>query len=237
MISTIPIFISVLFAIITIVALLLFRRIIKNSSNPEVQKKSGLVTIGILIWLSIQGILAYVNVYNTNLDHTPPKLFLFGFLPALLLIGYLFITKSGRLFIDSLPLKELTYFNIIRLPIEIGLFLVYTYGAIPKLMTFEGGNLDILSGISAPIIAYLVFSKQSLKPRALLIWNLICLALLTNIVARALLSAPFPFQKLAFEQPNIAILNFPFIWLPTFMVMAVLFGHLVSLRKLLLKRA
>lgn len=236
MIPNIPTIISVLFAVITLIALVLFIRIIKKSSDPKIQKKSGIVAAGLIVWLAIQGILAYSDFYNSNLDNSPPKLFLFGFLPALLLIAYLFNSKSGKPFIDSLPLKELTIFNIIRLPIEIGLFLVYTYGAIPKLMTFEGGNLDILSGISAPIIAYLAFNRLSLKPKALLIWNFICLALLTNIVARALLSAPFPFQKLAFDQPNIAILNFPFVWLPTFMVMAVLFGHLVSIRKLMLNR-
>jgi hypothetical protein len=236
MIPNVPIFIAVLFGIITLVALALFYKIIKNASDFKVQKKAAPITIGISVWLALQGILAYTDFYNTGLDQFPPKLFLLGFLPALLLIAYLFITKSGRAFIDSLPLKQLTNFNIIRLPIEIGLFLVYTYGAIPKLMTFEGGNLDILSGISAPIIAYLVFTKKSISTTGLLIWNFICLALLTNIVARALLSAPFTFQKFAFDQPNIAILNFPFIWLPTFMVMAVLFGHLASIRKLLAKR-
>jgi hypothetical protein len=88
-------------------------------------------------------------------------------------------------------------------------------------MTFEGGNLDILSGLSAPLIAYYAVKK----PKILLAWNFICLALLINIVARALLSAPFPFQQFAFDQPNIAILQFPVIWLPTFIVLTVLFGH------------
>jgi hypothetical protein len=236
MIPNIPIFISVLFAIITILALLLFNRILLNSSSPAVQRKALLVTAGLILWIAIQGVLAYTNVYNSNLTQIPPRLFLFGFLPAFIIIACFFITKSGRAVIDSLPLKELTQFNIIRLPIEIGLFLVYTYGAIPKLMTFEGGNLDILSGLSAPIVAYFIFTKQNFRPTVLLIWNFICLVLLGNIVIRALLSAPFPFQKFGFDQPNIAILNFPFIWLPTFMVMAVLFSHLVSIRKLLLKR-
>lgn len=49
----------------------------------------------------------------------------------------------------------------------------------------------------------------------------------------ALFSTPSPIQQFAFEQPNIAILNFPFSWLPTFIVPLVLFGHLASIRKLL----
>lgn len=103
-------------------------------------------------------------------------------------------------------------------------------------MTFEGRNFDILSGISAPIVAYLVFTKKTLSHNFLLIWNFICLGLLINIVTNALLSAPFPIQKLAFEQPNIAILHFPFSWLPTFVVPVVLLGHLVSIRQLMIKK-
>jgi hypothetical protein len=66
----------------------------------------------------------------------------------------------------------------------------------------------------------------------LIAWNLLCLGLLINIVTLAVLSAPFPFQQLAFDQPNIAVLFFPFIWLPAFVVPAVLFAHLVCLRQL-----
>ena len=104
-------------------------------------------------------------------------------------------------------------------------------------MTWEGGNLDILSGLSAPIVAYYVFRKHSFSHKFLLVWNIICLLLLANIVVRAVLSAPFPFQKLALDQPNIAILNFPVVWLPTFIVPVVLFGHLASLRKLTIRES
>ena len=84
-----------------------------------------------------------------------------------------------------------------------------------------------------PFIAYFGFTKNILSRKIILAWNFICLALLTNIVVNALLSAPFPFQQFAFDQPNIAILYFPFSWLPSFVVPVVLFGHLVSIRRLI----
>ena len=59
--------------------------------------------------------------------------------------------------------------------------------------------------------------------------------LLANIVINAILSSPFPLQQFAFDQPNIAILYFPFSWLPTFVVPVVLFCHLASIRQLLKK--
>jgi hypothetical protein len=56
---------------------------------------------------------------------------------------------------------------------------------------------------------------------------------LFNIVLTAILSAPLPIQQLAFEQPNIAVMYFPFVYLPGFIVPIVLFSHLVSLKKLM----
>jgi hypothetical protein len=67
----------------------------------------------------------------------------------------------------------------------------------------------------------------------LLAWNFACLLLLANIVLTAILSAPFDFQKFGFDQPNIALFYFPFIWLPCFIVPVALFAHLVSIRKLI----
>jgi hypothetical protein len=102
-------------------------------------------------------------------------------------------------------------------------------------MTFEGRNFDILSGITAPFIYYFGFIKNKLDKKIILAWNFLCLGLLINIVGIALLSAPFPFQKFAFSQPNIALAYFPFVWLPCCIVPLVLFSHLVTIRQLIMK--
>ena len=44
-----------------------------------------------------------------------------------------------------------------------------------------------------------------------------------------------PFQQFGFDQPNIAMLYSPFVWLPCFIVPTVLFSHLVCIRKYLKK--
>lgn len=102
-------------------------------------------------------------------------------------------------------------------------------------MTFEGSNFDMLSGLSAPVIYYFGYIKKNLNKRIILIWNVICLGLLINIVITAILSSPFPFQQFAFDQPNIAVLYFPFIWLPCCIVPLVLLSHLAAIRQLLKK--
>ena len=237
MIDNFPTYISLIFGLTTVATLLLFTWTIRNSNSETTRKKSTPIFIGLTIWLIIQTVLTLNNIYNTDTNSFPPKIFLTGILPTILTIILLFATLKGRQFIDSLHLKNLTYLNLVRIPVEIVLFWLFLHKAIPELMTFEGRNFDILAGLTAPFIAYFGFTKQNISRKAILIWNFVCLGLLINIVVNALFSAPSPIQKFAFEQPNIAILNFPFSWLPTFIVPIVLFGHLTSIRQLLKQKA
>lgn len=233
MLDNIPIYLSVLFGCTTIATLFLLVRTIKNATSYNISKKAKLVAILGFIWLTLQALLSLNNIYNTDTNSFPPKIVLMGIFPLFFLILILFITSKGRQFIDNLPLKNITYLNSVRIPVELVLYGLFLHKTIPQIMTFEGTNFDILAGISAPLIAFYAFKKRKLHLNFVLLWNIISLGLLLNIVITAILSAPSPIQKIAFDQPNIAILNFPFCWLPTFIVPIVLFGHLVSIRKLI----
>lgn len=237
MINNLPSFISLVFFLTTIATMLLFIRAIKSSSLVKTQNKAIPIFIGLTIWLIVQAILTIKNIYNTDTSIFPPRIVLFGVLPTILTIVFLFTTKKGRDFMDSLPLINLTYLHLVRIPVEIVLFWLFLYKTIPELMTFEGRNFDILAGMTAPFIAYFGLMKAKISSRTILIWNIVCLGLLINIVLNALFSAPSPLQKFAFDQPNIAILYFPFSWLPTFIVPIVLLGHLVCIRRLLKNKA
>ena len=230
MIENLPIYISVIFGLTTLATLLLFFGAVKNSAAGS---KANKILIGLTVWLILQGVLTLKGVYSSNTHSFPPKIFLLGVLPAILTIVFLFLTKPGKYFIDHLPLLQLTWLNIIRIPVEIVLYCLFLSKAVPELMTFAGQNFDIIAGITAPFIAYFGFTKQKLSTGLILAWHFIALALLANIVVTAVLSAPFSFQQFAFDQPNIAILYFPVSWLPTFIVPVILFGHLVSIRQLL----
>jgi hypothetical protein len=182
-----------------------------------------------LVWLIVQGAAGYSGFYTVT-DSTPPR-FAFLIIPPLLTIAGFFLTTKGRLFIDSLEVKWLTYLHVVRIPVEITLLLLFMNKQVPELMTFEGRNFDILSGLTAPIIAWFRYKRCTLSKTLFLAWNFICLALLINIVVNAVLSAPLPFQQFAFDQPNVALLHFPFGWLPCFIVPVVLFSHLVAIRR------
>ena len=233
MLENLPLYIPFIFGLTTVVTLLLFYQTVKKSNSRNVKQYSTKILIGLILWLAIQAVLTLQNIYSSNINFFPPKILLFGILPAILTIIGLFSNQKGRQFIDSLPLINITYLNIVRVPVELVLYWLFLNKAIPELMTFEGRNFDILAGISAPIIAYFFLTIGKIRRKLILVWNFICLGLLLNIVIDAFLSAPSPVQKFAFDQPNIAILHFPFSWLPTFIVPLVLLGHLISIRQIL----
>ena len=234
MIKSLPIFISIIFILNTCLTLWLFYHAISRATTPKMRNKAVPIIFALTGWLIVQAALALIHVYSDNSKAVPPKLLVLGILPALVVIALTFLTRAGRNFIDSLPLSNMTWIHVVRIPVEIGLLVLFIHKAVPQAMTFEGRNFDILSGLTAPFIAYFGFTKNKLKRPALLLWNFICLGLLFNIVITAILSAPLAVQRFAFDQPNIAILHFPFCWLPVFIVPVVLFSHLVTIRQLIL---
>ena len=191
------------------------------------------VIIGIISWLALQAFISLTGFY-TFFDIMPPRFALLLF-PPLLVIAILFIIKRGRSFIDSLDVKTLTLLHIVRIPVEFILYWLFLYKVVPGIMTFEGNNFDLLSGLTAPFVYYFGYRRKLLGKTILVSWNIACLLLLFNIVVTAILSAPTPFQYFAFDQPNIALLYFPFVWLPAFIVPVVLLSHLVALRQLIRK--
>lgn len=183
------------------------------------------------VWLVFQAILSLSGFYLVT-DSLPPRLFSVAVLPAFALIILLLVFERNN-FVARLSLKTLTLLHVIRIPVEIVLLWLFLSGKVPQLMTFEGRNFDILSGLTAPIVAWLAFRNGKTNRPLLIVWNFFALLLLINIVVNAFLSIPSPIQQFAFDQPNRAVLYFPFIWLPAAVVPIVLFSHLASLWQLL----
>ena len=187
--------------------------------------------VAILIWFAVQAALGYFGFYHET-SHMPPRLLLFGALPCMVCIAGCFFTRRGRRFVDSVDLRALTWLHTIRIPVEITLWCLVQHQLLNESMSIGGTNFDILSGLSAPVVAYLAFRTSKVNRPLLLVWNIASLLLLLNVVVTAALGIPSPIQLHAFDQPNIAVLYFPFNLLPAMVVPLVLFAHLVALRKL-----
>ncbi len=207
--------------------------VMRSSIDQFVKSRAIPVVIGLGGWLIVQAVLSINGVYSQDIESLPPKIVGFGVLPTILAICLLFFSKSGRRFIDSMSIKKLTYLNLVRIPVEFVLLWLYLHKLVPVNLTFEGWNFDIAMGLTAPFIIYFGFIKHRLSRSIILGWNLIGIGMLVFVFVLAVLASPFPLQQLAFDQPNIALLFFPFSWLPTFIVPLVILGHLICVRQLL----
>jgi hypothetical protein len=228
MIDQLPLYVSIVFILTTLLTVWLFLRSIPRSVGDKLLSR--LLTFLLPFWLLLQGVLGMGDFYHKT-DAVPPRVFTFGVLPVLLLIALYFVFFR-KAFVENLSLKALALVHIVRIPVELVLLLLFQAGQVPQLMTFEGRNFDILSGLTAPIVYFLAFRGDKPNRPLLIVWNLAALVLLINIMAIAVLSFKSPLQKLAFDQPNVGVTYFPFIWLPAVVVPIVFFAHLASLWKL-----
>ncbi|MGK7397502.1 MAG: hypothetical protein ACNS62_23190 [Candidatus Cyclobacteriaceae bacterium M3_2C_046] len=207
---------EILFILITILSIFLF--------YLGTGKDKRILYISILWFLIIGGIAASGYFLNTT---TQPPRFLFVLLISLTLTITFYVIIDVR----RIKLECLMGIHSLRLPVEIVLFGLYKAGLIPEMMTFMGWNFDILIGISAVLLLfYLFFLGQKLPERLIKGWNVAGLFFLMIIIIIAVLSSPLPIQQLAFDQPNVAVLYFPYILLPAYIVPVVMVAHLLAFK-------
>jgi len=208
-----PILLTAGFTLTTLLSVFLFWRAAAGKRTLYV----------LMAWLLIQAIISLTGFYQV-MTGTPPQ-FALLVLPPLIFIAGLFITKKGRALLNDLPMPALTLVHMVRVPVELVLLGLYICHTVPVQMTFKGGNYDILAGLTAPLV-YLAFQKGLLKSRGLLVWNILALISLAHIVSTAI--------GLILARHPVALVLFPFTWLPAVVVPLVLLSHLAVIRKLLI---
>ena len=201
----------------------------KNSASPLFNINNFYTIIGgLAAWLILLGALAKFNFFN-DFSATPPHMLLV-FVPPLIFVILLAMSKKISVLLAYVPAWWLVMIQGFRVGVEFGLWQLYKDGRAPVQMTFEGRNFDIITGITAIIIGYLIFKKK-LGNKAIIAWNILGLALLVNIVITTILSLPLPFRQFMNEPSSIIITQYPFIWLPGFLVPFAYTMHILSIKK------
>lgn len=191
------------------------------------------VTGGVVLWLVVQAILGATGFYRTDAP-TPRPMLLLG--PPLVVVAVALLIPRSRRWLTGLPLRPLVWVHAVRVAVELVLWGLAERGVVPRAMTFEGTNFDILTGLTAPVVAVVGFRAGQPRRWLLTGWHLMGIGLLANVVTTAVLSMPTPLQQLNFDRPNVGVFDFPFTWLPAFVVPAVLLAHLASLAQLLSRK-
>lgn len=183
----------------------------------------GLAWSALALGLAAAGLLAIFEL--------PPRL-LFLLVPMLLFVVVVARSKLGA------QLAEASWWWLIglqsfRIAVELAIHRAVVEGVAPPQMSWDGWNLDILTGLTALPVAFLA-ARGTLGRRALIVWNTAGLVLVCTVVVVGVLSLPTPFQQM--KPDNTWIAYPPFVLLPAVLVVAALLLHALTFRRLLRER-
>lgn len=182
----------------------------------------------VVAWLLITALTAASGVLRW-FDAIPPPFAVLVLAVAAIGIAVPWSPLGTRL-VRGLPLWALVGSQVFRLPLELVMHRAYVEGMMPVQMSYSGRNYDILSGISAGVLA--LWLARGRVPRwVVAVWNILAFALLVNIVTVAIVSTPV-FRWFGDERLNVWVTYPPFVWLPGILVTAALMGHILVWRKL-----
>lgn len=201
--------------------------LIVGAVQGELVRRSQQVGGAFFAWLAVTGVLGYTAKLH-DFSQMPPRL------PLLFVLMFI-VTYFGSYFpaasklIESPGLAWLIGLQVFRVAVEIFLYLGHRAGFVPMQMTFEGRNWDVLTGLTALPMAWLVAKKRA--PKWLIYaWNTMGLGLLLNVVAVAVLSMPTPWRQFHNDPPNTFVTYFPYVWLPLYLVQVAWMSHLLIFR-------
>jgi hypothetical protein len=186
----------------------------------------------LIFWLSYVGLVGYLGVLRNVAMRPPGPVFLFGPL------GLFFIVVLLRLFTTpvaggsaAIPVGLLIGVQSFRVIVELFIHALWRDGLVPRMLTYSGANVDIYLGATAPLVAWWA-TRGSGGRKVALIWNALGLCALANVVTRAILTSPGPFNLIHSEVPNLMIGTFPYMFIPGFFVPLALLSHLLAIRAL-----
>jgi hypothetical protein len=192
------------------------------------RRRALLVALGVGAWMAVLGAIASTGILMRFDLRPPPMAGIFlGTIVLALAFG---LSGFGERLALGLPLPALVGFHAFRLPLELVMHEAANEGVMPSVMSFNGYNFDIVTGISATLLGgWLLFGRP---PRAALVaFNVLGSVLLLVVSTVAVLALPVV-AAFGLGQLNIWVTRFPYVWMAT-LVGSALVGHVVLARRLL----
>jgi hypothetical protein len=180
---------------------------------------------------ALLGVTGAVAAHGTLADLTrrPPPMMV---VMVAVVLGTVFVARSalGRRIATTLPLWALVAAQAFRLPLEFVMRQAAREGVMPVQMSFEGYNFDVVTGTTALALGVALYGGR--VPRGLVLaWNLVGSVLLAVVAGIAVASLPWV-GAFGPDRVNDFVLYFPYVWLPTVLVPAALFGHIALFLRL-----
>jgi hypothetical protein len=179
------------------------------------------------LWLAYAGLFSWSELLRHPDLRPPGAALLVG--PVVVVLMLIVVLPVGRRLASALPMSLLIGIQVFRVGPELTIAELHRQGLAPQLLTLQGGNVEILVALSAPIFAWLA-ARGLVGRRIALGWNVLGLLSLLNVVARSVLTAPGPLNLAHGDVPNLAFTSFPFGLIPGFMAPLALAVHMLAFR-------
>jgi hypothetical protein len=174
-------------------------------------------------WMVMQFLIAASGFYLGNAS-LPPR-FALAVAPPLVVVLLLVLLPGGRRWLATLDVRSLLWLHVLRVAVELVLHQLHQYGGVPVELTWSGRNWDVLSGLGAALLLWRWRVTGQLPVRWSLRWNIIGLLLVLNVFVHGLLSGPSPVQHFHAPAGTFALLQAPYVWLPSLLVPLVMLAH------------
>jgi hypothetical protein len=184
------------------------------------------IITGLAIWLVYVGLFSSLG-YMRDLSLRPPGIvWVVG--PVVLFVVFVVVRFNiGARVAAAIPLWLILGFESFRIGVELLVHRLWEDGLVPKLLTYEGGNVDMVFGLSAPIIAWIATTGR-LGLRLAMSWNVLGLLSLANVTASAVLTGPI--KLISTDVPTVAMGFFPYTFIPGFLVPLAVTLHVLAIR-------
>lgn len=216
-----------------IIILSAYRKLLVKSALDQKQSQSLFIKVSLAIagWVILLALLSIAGFFS-NFSAPLPRPGLAIIIPVFILVLLSFTKKFTKL-LQLIPPHWPIFMQSFRIIVEILLWVVFSKGLLPKQMTFEGRNYDIIAGLLAIVTGILIIKRVSWWKNAAIVYNIIGIILLLNIIIIAVLSMPGPLRQFMNEPSSAIVAEFPFIYLPGILVVCAASLHIWSLRQLL----
>ena len=206
-----------------------FKSINETSSHPK--KDKSILIASLVSWQLFIGITASLDLVKSL--EFPPRFAILYIAPSFIFTALFLSKNKNKKWIKAIPEHWIVYFQSFRILVETLFVFSVTKGILHYHVTIEGYNYDMIYGVTALIIAFLVYTKSILPKKVVLYWNYLGLAVLNSVIFLFMSTTYAPFLY-GSETPLLPIeaLTYPYVLIAGFLMPTAMFLHFLSIVQL-----
>ena len=191
------------------------------------------IAVGLAAWFVLVVILATARILYYQSAIGPPGVGvgLAVLLPVVILCLIVMRSERLRRMLDSVPLSLLIGVNALRV-LGVLFVLLYASGRLPAPFAPAAGWGDIIAGVVAVPLAWLVWRRERDVRGWVLAWNIFGIADLVNAIGLGVISSPGPLQVFGGEPGAAMMATLPWLLIPAFLVPLLACTHLAVFYRL-----